>query len=76
MYLCNIVPTSFQVAKMVSKYFQDLEQREIRAEKEEALKLKKIASQMAKQVREFWSNIEKVSNNQLRIIGHYYQDQL
>lgn len=61
---------------MVSKYFQDLEQREIRAEKEEALKLKKIASQMAKQVREFWSNIEKVSNNQLRIIGHYYQDQL
>ncbi|XP_022342498.2 helicase domino-like isoform X2 [Crassostrea virginica] len=49
-----------KVAKMVSKYFQDLEQREIRAEKEEALKLKKIASQMAKQVREFWSNIEKV----------------
>ncbi|XP_048751446.2 helicase domino-like isoform X4 [Ostrea edulis] len=49
-----------KVAKMVSKYFQDLEQREIRAEKEEALKLKKIASQMAKQVREFWNNIEKV----------------
>nr|XP_034338373.1 helicase domino isoform X2 [Crassostrea gigas] len=49
-----------KVAKMVSKYFQDLEQREIKAEKEEALKLKKIASQLAKQVREFWSNIEKV----------------
>ncbi|XP_061196592.1 helicase domino-like [Saccostrea echinata] len=49
-----------KVAKMVSKYFQDLEQKEIRAEKEEGLKLKKIASQMAKQIREFWTNIEKV----------------
>ncbi|OWF46679.1 helicase domino-like isoform X2 [Mizuhopecten yessoensis] len=49
-----------KVAKMVSKYFQDLEQKEIRAEKEEAQKLKRIAGQIAKQVREFWTNVEKV----------------
>ncbi|XP_069134718.1 helicase domino-like isoform X2 [Argopecten irradians] len=49
-----------KVAKMVSKYFQELEQKEIRAEKEEAQKLKRIAGQIAKQVREFWTNVEKV----------------
>ena len=51
---------TLQVAKMVSKYFQELEQKEVKAEKEEAQKLKRIASQIAKQVREFWSNIERV----------------
>lgn len=45
---------------MVQKYFQDLEQKELRAEKEESMKLKKIASNMAKMVKEFWTNIEKV----------------
>lgn len=45
---------------MVANYFKDQEQKELRAEKEEAVKLKKIASHMAKMVREFWTNIEKV----------------
>lgn len=45
---------------MVQKYFQDLEQKELRAEKEEGMKLKKIASNLAKMVKEFWTNIEKV----------------
>jgi len=45
---------------MVQKYFQDIEQKELRAEKEEGMRLKRIASQMAKMVKEFWSNIEKV----------------
>ena len=45
---------------MVSNHFKELEQKELRAEKEEAIKLKKIASQMAKMVKEFWTNIEKV----------------
>ena len=45
---------------MVQKHFQDLEQKELKAEKEEGMKLKKIAGQMAKMVKEFWSNIEKV----------------
>lgn len=45
---------------MVSNHFREQEQKEMRAEKEEAIKLKKIASQMAKMVKEFWTNIEKV----------------
>lgn len=50
-----------QIAKMVQKHFQDIEQRELKAEKEEGMKLKRIAGQMAKMIKEFWSNIEKVS---------------
>ena len=45
---------------MIAKYHQDLQQKEIRAEKEEAQKLKKIANNMAKMVKEFWNNVEKV----------------
>ena len=50
----------FQLAKMVSKHFQEQEQKEQKAEEEEGKKLKRIASQIAKYVKEFWSNIEKV----------------
>lgn len=49
-----------KIAKMVQKYFQDIEQKELRAEKEETMKLKRTAAQLAKMVKEFWSNIEKV----------------
>jgi len=49
-----------KISRMVSNHFKELEQKELRAEKEEAIKLKKIASQMAKMVKEFWTNIEKV----------------
>ena len=50
----------FQVARMINKHFQELQQKEQRAEKEESLKLKRIAGNMAKMVKEFWCNIEKV----------------
>ncbi|XP_035827815.1 helicase domino isoform X2 [Aplysia californica] len=49
-----------KLARMVSNHFKEQEQKELRAEKEEGIKLKKIASQMAKMVKEFWTNIEKV----------------
>ncbi|KAK7474437.1 hypothetical protein BaRGS_00034320 [Batillaria attramentaria] len=49
-----------KLARMVNNYFKEQEQKELRAEKEEAIKLKKIASHMAKMVKEFWTNIEKV----------------
>ena len=45
---------------MVNNHFKEQEQKELRAEKEESIKLKKIASQMSKMVKEFWVNIEKV----------------
>ena len=49
-----------QVARMVSKYFQEQQQKELKAERDDAQKLKRIAGSMAKMVREFWANIEKV----------------
>ncbi|XP_070205034.1 helicase domino-like isoform X4 [Littorina saxatilis] len=49
-----------KVARMVNNYFKEQEQKEVKAEKEEGIKLKKIASHMAKMVKEFWTNIEKV----------------
>ena len=45
---------------MVYRYHQELHQKEVKAEKEESLKLKRIAGNMAKMVKEFWSNIERV----------------
>ena len=45
---------------MIARYHADIHQRELKAEKEEGQRLKKIASQMSKMVREFWSNVEKV----------------
>jgi len=45
---------------MVTRYHQDRAGDEKRAEKEEGGRLRKIAGQLAKQVKDFWSNIEKV----------------
>jgi len=46
---------------MVTKHFQELHQKELRAEREDVQKMRRIAGSVAKLVREFWSNIEKVS---------------
>ena len=51
-----------QVARMVTKHFQELHQKELRAEREDVLKMKRVAGSIAKIVREFWSNIEKVGS--------------
>ncbi|ESO02847.1 hypothetical protein HELRODRAFT_81004, partial [Helobdella robusta] len=49
-----------KVSRLVTKFFQDIQQKDMRAEKEDTQKLKKIASNISKSVKEFWSNIEKV----------------
>lgn len=61
---------------MISKYHKEQQLKEMKAEKDEFTKLKRIASNLAKMVREFWSNIEKVSNvyffpiyNSERLVG-------
>jgi len=66
---CGMVGTLWQVARMVTKHFQDLHQRELRAEREDVQKMKRIASSVAKMVREFWSNIEKV---RIHVAGRWY----
>lgn len=47
-------------AKMVQKYFQEKESNAQKAVRAKEIQLKRIASIMAKEVRQFWSNIEKL----------------
>ena len=44
----------------MSGYYRELEMQQVRTEKEEALKLRKVASSIAKEVKHFWDSIQKV----------------
>lgn len=46
---------------MVHKYFQDKEIMAQKAVKSQEMQLKRIASCMAKEIKQFWTNVEKVS---------------
>lgn len=46
---------------MVMRHHEELRQREERAKREEHAKLRRIAASIAKEVRAFWSSVEKVS---------------
>ncbi|CAL1290982.1 unnamed protein product [Larinioides sclopetarius] len=48
-------------ARMITKYFQEKEIKAEKAEKEEQMKLRKIASTIAREIKQFWSNIEKLA---------------
>lgn len=48
-------------ARMVQKYFQEKAIQAQKAEKSQELRLKKIASFVAKEIKTFWANVEKVS---------------
>lgn len=48
-------------ARMVQKYFQEKAIQAQKAEKSQELRLKKIASFAAKEIKTFWTNVEKVS---------------
>ncbi|KAG8535663.1 hypothetical protein GDO81_028045, partial [Engystomops pustulosus] len=45
---------------MVVRHHEELKQKEERARREEQAKLRRIATSIAKEVRQFWSNVEKV----------------
>ena len=47
-------------ARMVMKYHADKESQAEKAEKENLMRLKKIASSISKEVRQFWSSVEKL----------------
>ena len=49
-----------QLSRSVVKYFQDQKAKEMRAEKEESVRLVRIASSIAKEIRLFWGQVEKV----------------
>jgi len=55
----------FQCARNVQKYFQEKAIQAQKAEKVQELRLKKIASFIAKEIKTFWSNVEKVTMKSL-----------
>lgn len=55
---------------MVLRYHQEKLDDEKKAEKEESFRLKRIAGQLAKQIKDFWSNIEKVAGNFKNILPY------
>lgn len=60
---CVYAGSSFpQVVRMVIRHHEEQRQKEERARREEQAKLRRIASTMAKDVRQFWSNVEKVGS--------------
>lgn len=50
-----------QLVRAVARYHQEKHAKEVKAEREETQKLRRIAGNIAKEIRTFWSNIEKVS---------------
>lgn len=59
--LCTLTCAPYsQISRSVSGYFRELEMQQVRMEKEEALKLRKIASSIAKEIKHFWDSIQKV----------------
>ena len=57
-------------ARMVQKYFQEKAVQAQKAEKSEELRLKKIAGFIAKEIKAFWADVEKVSNKLLLNVPH------
>ncbi|KAJ8043053.1 Helicase domino [Holothuria leucospilota] len=49
-----------KLARAVAAYHRDKQAKEIKAERDEANRLRKIAANIAKEVKQFWINIEKV----------------
>ncbi|XP_060715099.1 helicase SRCAP isoform X2 [Tachysurus vachellii] len=49
-----------KVVRMVMRHHEELRQKEERAKREEHSKLRRIAASIAKEVRVFWSSVEKV----------------
>ena len=42
------------------KYHQEQKSKEVKAEKEESVRLKKIAASISKEIKQFWASVEKV----------------
>ena len=60
-------------ARLIQKQSQDIEQLAEKRKKEEEMKLKKIASLCAKEVRQFWGKVEKVSPSSSQNISKDFQ---
>lgn len=50
-----------KLSRAVLKHHQELKSKEVKAEKEETVRLRRIASSIAREVKQFWANVEKVN---------------
>lgn len=48
---------------MVVRHHEELRQKEEKAKRDEHAKIRKIASNIAKEIRSFWTNVEKVQKS-------------
>lgn len=55
---------------MVMRHHEEQRQKEERAKREEQAKLRRVAAAIAKEVKQFWSNVEKVRGHQLPLRGY------
>lgn len=60
----DVLTLCLQVVRMVMRYHEELRQKEERAKREEQAKIRRVASSIAKEVRAFWTNVEKVTSPQ------------
>ena len=60
LFECTFSPV--QLCRTISRHHQEKEVMDQRAQKDELTKLRKIASNMAKEVKHFWDSIQKVNN--------------
>lgn len=49
-----------QVVRMVMRHHEELRQKEEKAKRDEHAKIRRVASNVAKEVRAFWGSVEKV----------------
>lgn len=59
---------------MVMRHHEELRQKEEKAKRDEQAKIRKVASSVAKEVRAFWSSVEKVHMISL-ILNQYVHTQ-
>lgn len=69
--MLNLVLDFFQCGRMVLKHFQDKAAAAARAEKEEEQRLRKVASFVAKEIRTFWTNVEKVGFYDVKLCAKF-----
>lgn len=50
---------------MVMRHHEELRQKEEKAKRDEHAKIRRVASSIAKEVRAFWSSVEKVTSTPL-----------
>lgn len=56
-----VVVVACQVVRMVMRHHEELRQKEEKAKRDEHAKIRRVASSIAKEVRAFWSSVEKVT---------------